>query len=214
LDSRRGRIHGMRFQPGFRYARSAVVLLRDTFTDSDATEIDAHTMDVGAGWTELPAGTFRIQSNKLAATNAGESNLVIAAEAGQANCTITVDFAVRASGDSTRGVAWRVTDADNHWLFLHTLAAATDGCRIFKKEAASYSLEATAATPVPVNSATHELKVVLSGNNHNCFVDGAAVVNTSNATFNTVTKHGLYANPNSGATPDTTSTLDNFLVVP
>lgn len=52
---------------------SAAVLLKDSFTDANGTALTAHTMDRGAGWTQLQ-GSFDIQSNAAHGNTAATQN--------------------------------------------------------------------------------------------------------------------------------------------
>ena len=56
----------------------------DTFTDTNGTSLDAHTMDVGSGWTELGSSAWEIQGNRVEKTannNTTEAAVVECSEA-------------------------------------------------------------------------------------------------------------------------------------
>src|SRR5262249_49917444 len=63
-------------------------LLRDTFTDANGTNLTAHTMDTGSGWT-VHAGSAEIQSNKLdtltTQVHNGTTEFLATANSGQSN---------------------------------------------------------------------------------------------------------------------------------
>lgn len=63
-------------------------LLQDTFTGADGTNLTAHTMNVGPGWTAA-AGSATIQSNQA---KMGASSSIYVSDAGQADFTLTLDF--------------------------------------------------------------------------------------------------------------------------
>ena len=96
------------------------ILLSDTFTDTDSTALDDHTMDVGSGWvhfgdalTNLPdADNMYIQSAK-ALTNGSNIYKVYGADAGQADVVFTVDVTLPNTTNYLAWVSFRVTDRLN-----------------------------------------------------------------------------------------------------
>src|SRR5262249_37641030 len=87
-------------------------LLRDTFIDANGTNLTAHTMDTGSGWT-VHAGSAQIQNNELDVVTLGPSHgideFLASANAGQAN----VIASARLAAGTTLGVTARMSDADN-----------------------------------------------------------------------------------------------------
>lgn len=173
-------------------------LLQDNFTDTNGTGLDAHTMDTGPGWTEHQ-GTWTTESNQ-ASYSAGSADMASAA-AGATQGTITADVTTDASGGAP-GIAWRVTDNDNGWIFIVNDAA--DEIRIFEVNA-GFTQRASAAFTVAGNT-TFALRCVISGDTFTCDVDNdTASINHTSSVFNTIERHGLFAN-------DATETYDNFLM--
>lgn len=92
--------------------------LSDTFTDTNGTNITAHTMTSGPGWT-LYSGSGSIQSNKLESGTDG-TPLLCVSSAGQALRCAALDVTLPGSGMFGAGVAFGVVDANNGYLLLLT----------------------------------------------------------------------------------------------
>lgn len=79
-----------------------LIVAKDTFIDTNGTDIASHTMDVGAGWTEQ-IGTFNIQSNAAQPNTMGShgtQTLALATFSGSAVGTIKCDLTSFKSGAS------------------------------------------------------------------------------------------------------------------
>ena len=89
---------------------SGTVLLQDSFTDGDGTSLDAHTMDVGAGWTER-VGVWEILTNKAVVTSNAGDYYHATAGAGQADYEVECDFTLPLTGpiDCAVVVRWATT---------------------------------------------------------------------------------------------------------
>ncbi len=100
---------------------STTLLLKDSFIDTNGTNLTAHMMDLGPGWTAKDSSgasdpTFTIQANQCqdstSAARAAWSN------AGHADATVSANVGCD-TGDPNNiapGLAARVTDANNLWV--------------------------------------------------------------------------------------------------
>jgi hypothetical protein len=94
------------------------LVLYDTFTDTDAVRINVHTMNVGAGWTEL-VHTGSIGANKLLIQIlAGASGKVIC-EGGITNYELSVDYQMPSTIAKKHAsmLFFRVADVNNFMAF-------------------------------------------------------------------------------------------------
>src|SRR5947209_20135595 len=90
----------------------ASTLVNDTFTDSNGTNLTAHTPDTRPGsnaWVAV-SGTQTVQSNQANASVAGYYTI----DAGQADVTITYLVTPTAAGNGW-GITARRSDANNGW---------------------------------------------------------------------------------------------------
>jgi hypothetical protein len=174
-------------------------LLQDHFTDADNTNLTAHAMDVGPGWT-AQAGTFTVIGNVAHCTVA---NSEYVADAGQADVTLTCTINM-GSGASEAAVIFREQDSNNFWAVS---AYAGDG-NFYLYHKVSGSLGAvTSGTGGVISGTPFVLSVVLSGSSFIIKKDGVTVINWTDATFQTATKFGLRL------WSGTASTWDDFSVV-
>src|SRR6266480_5831394 len=92
-------------------------LLQDTFTDADGTNLTAHTMTVGSGWTQHN-GAWTVQSNR-ARPPAATFYSYDSADAGQADVTATLNLVIPGGNPLVlTGFMIRGGDQDNGWLCI------------------------------------------------------------------------------------------------
>jgi hypothetical protein len=173
------------------------VLLKDTFTAPDGTNLASHVMDVGAGWTL--SGTWTIQGGK-AVPAATTANLAWA-DCGQANCTLTVDVVPQTA--SFPAILVRLTDANNFWLAQ--VDSATAALDLFSCVAGTFTKVASTAFAI-TPGATYTMTAVVSGSTLTLTVNATSVTYSGMTTNLTATKCGLRNGWGSGSV----STYDNF----
>lgn len=174
-------------------------LLSDHFTDTNGTNLTAHTMDVGAGWT-AQVGTITIQSNAAIASGA---NAEYVADAGQSDVTLTCTL-LPVGGTAEVACIFREQDSSNFWAVS---GYAGDGkLYLYHNVAGSLTSTDNGAASV-TNGVSFVLTVVLSGSSIVIKKDGATIITKTDATFQTATKFGLRL------WSGTSSTWDDFLVL-
>src|SRR6266446_9917275 len=164
----------------------ATTLIFDTFTDTNGTNLTAHTADTnqGTGWL-ADTGTITVQSNQA---NCGSGFPYYAIDAGQANVTITA--LVTPTGTAAAGVSGRVSNATNSWDID---IDAVSGGHLFIYEQVSGTFTVRASTTAAISSGTqYTVQAVFSGNNVTATVNGGNQIAYGAANSNqTVTKHGI-----------------------
>ena len=190
-------------------AGGPVLLVRDTFTDSDGTVLTAHAPDVdrvGGGWVaaagrsiDTPnAGTVESNAFEFGADNF--SGPVI--ETSEADVRVEADVTFPAAATTIFEKFIRYLQDGDEWL----VQAREDNndMRIRDRQSDSAVTRATGAFTFS-ESVLYRIKVVAQGQIITAYVDGVEVVSYTSATFNqTETKHGLIKN---GAS---LPTIDNF----
>ncbi len=168
-------------------------LLQDTFTDTDATNLTAHTMDVGGGWTEHN-GAFTIQSNK-AAPPANTENAVDSAEASDASVTITLVVDVPNANNYALGIALRITDQNNHWqLIVQRDSAGTAYLNIQERNTGTSTPRSTQNFSVAPTNTTITLTATCTGDTITLAASTGESCQYTSASFNnTATKHGIFS---------------------
>ncbi len=190
---------GIGFGPGIGDSQSRApaplpILASDSFTDTNGTALQDHTMEVGAGWT-IHAGTWEIQSGKVIKTADDGTHQLASIDVGQSNCTVRAQHVVQGGG----GLAFRITD-NNNFLGIQV----SGNYNLYKRDTGTFSLLQSAGT---ADDGPHDLKAVLLGANIDVYVDGVLLFSYATATFNqTATRHGLWLNQ------ITAEMLDNFEV--
>jgi len=197
---------------GRKWRRGAQVttLLSDTFTDTDATSLSSHTMDVGSGWT-LHNGTWVITSNKARETATGSTTYVASAQASNADVTVTADITTPNATAYAGGLGFRITDSSNFWnAVFERDAAGTPYVQLNQVTTGSSTNRGSATLTSAITNATTQLQAVCNAAQIDVYVAGVLKITYASATFNqTTTRHGLaiyrdgsYAEIN----------VDNFLV--
>ncbi len=173
---------------------SAATLLSDTFTGTDGTNLTAHTMNVGPGWT-VSTGTIQIYSNQANGKNGTTAvSSIYVSDAGNANVVISMDCIIPAAfnQDYSVGIIFRWQDSSNYWEAV----SEQDGDGIYYL--ALYDVTAGVATQHGTNQSTGVINntitpmtVTLSGTSI-ALAMASATINFTSSLFQTRTKHGLY----------------------
>ncbi len=185
-------------------------ILQDTFTDVNGTQIASHTMNVGPGWSRVgiataSAGaesTYTINNNRL---SLAQDSTAIVASAGTADGTIEMEWTPQALADDRNTIIMRYLDTDNFWGFQGR--DPNDDLRLYYYTGGVVTFPDTAAFTW-IDGQTYTLKVIMSGNSIQCYVDDVFKLSTSSAILNSQTQHGC--GRNGGATE---SIIDNFTMV-
>jgi hypothetical protein len=163
-------------------------LVHDSFTDTDGTDITAHTPEidvVGGGW--ITAGNWTTQNNRLS-YQIGNSFVTI--DAGASDVIITAGM-VAANAHS---LMFRHTSASAYWI------ARWNGVAVQLYEFnGAFQLRASTALS---GSGPHELKVTLSGANISVLVNGGSETAYSSSANQSATQHGFRALASAGELAD------------
>src|SRR5438105_6113512 len=141
-------------------------LIFDTFTDTNGTNLTAHTPDTnqGSGWL-ADTGTITVQSNQA---NCGSGFPYYAIETGQSNVTITA--VVTPSGTAACGLSGRVSNATNSWDIDIAISGGNLTLSIQEQAAGVFTVRATTTFTDP--GAPRSLQAVFSGANISATLNG------------------------------------------
>jgi hypothetical protein len=165
----------------------SAALLQDAFTGADGTNLTAHAMDLGGGWTAV-SGVAKLLGNRANADTAGaDGKVTYQADAGRSD--VTVQATVNLAGASNEcGLVFRYQDANNFWALS---GYAGDG-KLYLYEVNGGTTTQRAAGSAGVTSGVDfVLKVVLSGTGITAYKDGTQVLTYTSASFQAATRHGL-----------------------
>lgn len=162
---------------------SAAVLARDLFTDTDTTNLTAHTMDIGAGWV-AKAGIDIILSNRASAF--ATSAAIYTTDVSRANVRVRALVSIPGTTGSV-GLAVRLSDTSNYWF---TRITGTQFA-IFEVNAGTTTSRA-ATTITAANSTQYELVFRAVGTTLSATFNGDIEIGYGSAALNsTATLHGL-----------------------
>jgi hypothetical protein len=118
-------------------------------------------------------------------------NLCVAEETKFRDVEISVAFkAVEGKKDQGGGVVWRYQDANNY--YIARMNPLEDNYRVYKVvDGKRIQLETEEGVKVPVKE-WHTLKVKMTGNRIECFLDGKKLLDARDDTFKTPGKVGLW----------------------
>ncbi|MCZ8518898.1 fibronectin type III domain-containing protein [Paenibacillus caseinilyticus] len=183
-------------------AGGPTVYYKDTFTGPNGS-LNGHQPETGAPWDTSVATTpanWQLVNN--AAKYTGTTGDKILVESGAPTGDYTLIYNVYAAGGK-QGFAFRGLNGTNYLYVRYDAAAAGAELKLFKRSdvtgtATTTQLHAVAAT---INTtASHEIKIVVSGNNIKVYLEGSATaamdftLSTADATeYAGRTKFGMYA---------------------
>lgn len=165
-------------------------LLYDTFTDTNGTNLTAHTIaptnTIGATWTTL-LGACTVVGNTV--RRAGGANPdadvyessradVVIAQTHRHGTSYTENFVILRCTDSTNFWHVKTTATDNYW-------------RITERNANVDTVRASAAKTI-ATATDYAIVVTAQGATISATIDGGTPISYASATFNqTATKHGI-----------------------
>jgi hypothetical protein len=190
------------------FAPSLAVIDSDTFTDTNGTDLDAHDTDVGTQpWVQLGTCVMGISGNKAVwELTSGWCGATV--DSSDADVAVEVDIAIPNASDYAYGLFVRFVDGNNYWrVFFYRNSGGTPALNIDENNASTETNRDTDNLGA-VSGTTKNLKVTLSGNTINAYVDDVLTSTYTSASHNTATKHGLMIY--SGF--DTSGTFDNYSV--
>lgn len=160
----------------------------DNFTDTDGTNLTAHTPTDGGGqWVAL-SGTWTINSNAVAGDGTtAQANAVLESSLADVDVQVTVSGTIVDSG-----LVFRVTDNSNYYLV--TFQPGTTELKLYKQVASSFTqLAIETATTV---TAGDVMKVRANGTALSVYRNGSIIsaLSITDSTYTTQTKHGIRSN--------------------
>jgi hypothetical protein len=191
-------------------AAAIAILAGDTFTGSNGTHLNAHTMDEGSGWTEN-SGSWAISSNAaVQATNAG-AQYIATTDTGDANTRIRARVKPSAaSGLHIGGLIGRFSDTSNYWRADIT-TGGTPLVRLWEMNGGVQTLRASKAWTNRYQKYV-DLEMTLDGNIISVTVDGGYGITYTSSFNNTATKHGI-TEYRDNTTPVQACVFEDFQVV-
>lgn len=160
-----------------------VTLVADSFTRADSAS-SLGTADVGGAWTSL-AGTWGISGNKAYLPSAGAEAWAVH-DTGRAD--IDMQVTVAAPTVSNQGLCWRMASAGNGYR----LAFSSGGTLKLFRVTGGTSTEIAAATGVRVPTTGDVVRVTAYGSTHRVYRNADKVLEVSDSTYLTETRHGLW----------------------
>lgn len=182
--------------------------LSDTFTGTNGTNLTAHTMDVGPGWTNVQ-GTFQIQSNTCQSISATDGDSYVS-DSGQADFTVSFDgtcFYTNTGNICTTDLLARWQDANNFWILQDF--AANNSYFLYARIGGSYSLRANNTHASSPSGVTHNVALTFNGSAIEAFFNGVSCLTYTDSLYATQTKVGMRTSVN--GSPPGASVFDKFL---
>jgi hypothetical protein len=172
------------------WAPETIYLAVDTFTDTNGTLLNAHTMDVGSGWTA--PNEFVISENKLTNNGSVENAAYRAVtETLKADVEITMSITIPDYGQYLGGILLRYQDNTHYWLcMVERDADGTPYVGLFENGSTQRG-----KVNIVQELITDTLKVIASGNALSVYWKDMVtpLITYSSATYNDKTKHGILA---------------------
>jgi hypothetical protein len=171
-------------------ASTSTFLLKDLFAGTSGTNLTAHTMDIGPGWSALTGG-FTLNGSGSAVPSS-TSPCVDTSNAGQADmdASVTVNASVLNNFPS---VMVRVQDVNNYFTAGLDLGGGGRGFALYEVSAGTTVTRAT-YTISPVTGTNYVLEVRAKGTSFTGFLNGAQVWTYSSSDFQSSTGAGLRCN--------------------
>lgn len=177
----------------------------DAFTDVNGTNVTAHAMDLGPGWTKFGPGTGVIQGNRARLTGVASAGTYFTGDYGRTNFVLSTVIQYVNSTDG--GLIFRWQDSGNHWVFDFNHNAQK--VQIWEAAAGVSVLRAAAAHTIGL-AADYLLKVICRGQNIQCWVNGVVALTYDTPVLATTTSRGIFVGGAAGGGPNVD--FDNFRV--
>ena len=142
-----------------------MTVLEDLFVDTNGTNLTAHTMNIGPGWTAQAGGTLTIESNSCQSPSTFVQNLYTS-DSGYANTTASVTVSATGAALDILGLCLRFADVNNYW----TIYAIANGnvwkfLELGRTETGNSSAVASVALPSLPTNVSYMLQIQTSGPN-------------------------------------------------
>lgn len=166
----------------------------DTFTGTDATQLQSHTPDAGTSWTRLWGSTagldWVITTNQANPETSADNGVIYTADATYDSADYYIEWTlVTGPGVSTTRATYafvRIQDQEN--MYGVRLLGSTGTCQLYKKVAGTWTALGSAFT-VPANGSVCKLEII--GTTLTFYDDGVSVASASDSDISTAGKAGL-----------------------
>ena len=166
----------------------------DTFTDTDAVQLQSHTPTIGTSWTRLwgtnAAHDFEINANAARPdTNAGSSGLIYTGDATPPSANYDVTFTLVTS--STLGPVYafvRIQDQEN--MYGVYIFQGTTICSLYKKVAGTWTALGSLFDEPAAGSVC---KLEINGSTLKFYDDGVEVASATDSDISLAGKLGIGA---------------------
>ncbi len=164
-----------------------VTYLYDTFNGSNGATIESRPMNVGPGWVILAGNSFTLSSGKAVRVNNAET----VADAGVADGVLTCNVVAPVT-KQVAGIAFRMQATKfGYW---YTFDAFQSKLLKYSGSDGDGDIVATLGTTTNNVTAAATIMITLSGSSINiACTTTATVINVTDTTYMTQTKHGLTA---------------------
>jgi hypothetical protein len=162
--------------------------LWDTFTDTDAVALEAHTPNIGGAWTKIGANEVAIISNRANHNSGGNTQAIYICDPGIASINLQADIYFGQSSGAYDYAALRIRCADENNGFLITVGKYTSSIYRIEELTAGTPTTRASGTFTYAENAHHVLRVEDDGTLITATIDGANPITYSNTSKNTNTK--------------------------
>ncbi len=162
---------------------------RDDFERPDSDTTLGTTLD-GKAWVPL-RGVWGIASgNAKLVSNSASGTPAVVVDALSSDGVFTAEWSVRDGGDVAGGLILRAQDVNNH-LFINSSGGGN--LRLWKRVGGTATEIKTATTGGTILAGSI-VRVVLNGSSIKVYLNNALVIDATDSTFATATRHGLAIN--------------------
>lgn len=162
-----------------------VQTILDTFTDSDATALTSHTMDIGSGWTAQNGSSYTIQGNR-AQTNDSTNNEMRTTGVQNARTSIITNLLTTLR---SAGLMFRAADSSNWFAWI--LGDSRTNYQFVKVVSGSASVPYTPAAQLSANT-DYTLQVDTFGDLIACYVNGQCTLLVKDSALESNVGVGMY----------------------
>lgn len=205
-----------RFFVAQKSAPSVTTYLYDQFTDVNGTNLTAHTMDIGGGWTkrisavDATSGNFTIQSNAALGV-AGALYSVTTADATVSDGVMTCDFILPSSSvmNWAVGIVFRWSATGSYQVYILERDAGNTGTyTLYTRNAGSTTLLGAQGHFSSLPTGTETLTLTLNGSSLIAALNTGETLNRTSTFNQTATNMGVWSYVDGTYTYQ--SIIDNF----
>jgi len=161
-----------------------------TFTAANGTDLNEYAPECGTPFSTA-SGAWEIQGNELVPASEAEGNDHTVVEVGASDFMLDCDYTVGAYG-GVHGVVIRSVDTLNFLLVQLFDHPSTKRLRLYSVASGYPAVEAH-SDPLTFSAGDKfHVRIIAQGDNIRVFLDGALVLNTTLATFETATQCGFF----------------------